>query len=161
MILLTARYRIQITLSIIFFATALQANAGYFPNPTYFNTRFVADTNRYPLSDRYGDPYSNPNRNSFDLRDTSFIKRNVEYDPKTKQYYIVEKIGNKYYRTPTSFSMEEFVRMQGKKDEEDYFKKRSALLANMNRRLYKPKFKVTGDLFNRIVGTENRYSLMV
>lgn len=133
-------------------ALFLQADAGtnhYTPSPK--NT--LADTTRYPLYDRYGDPYSNPNRNTFDLKDTGFIKRNVEYDPKTKQYYIVEKIGNKYYRTPTSFSMEEFVRMQGKKDEEDYFKKRSALLANMNRRIYKPKLKITNDLFNRIVGT--------
>ncbi len=89
-----------------------------------FYTRFVADTSRYPLQDRYGDPYTYPNRNTFDLKDTGFVKRTIEYDPKTKQYYIVEKIGNKYYRTPTSFSMDEFVRMQGKKDEEDYFKKR-------------------------------------
>jgi len=134
-------------------ASFLRANGGYF-NPalkdkTHFN---AADTNRYPLRDRYGDPYTNPDRNSFNLRDTGFIKRTIEYDPKTKQYYIVEKIGNKYYRTPTSFTMEEFVRMQGKKDEEDYFKKRSALLANMNRRQFKPKFKVSNDWFNRIMG---------
>ncbi|HEX4876159.1 MAG TPA: cell surface protein SprA [Chitinophagaceae bacterium] len=115
-------------------------------------TGFLPDTTRYPLIDRRGDPYSNPNRNSFDLRDTSFIKRTIEYDPRTKQYYIVEKIGNQYYRTPTSFTMEEFVRLQGKKDEQDYFKKRSALLSNMNRRMFKPKFKVSGDWFNRIMG---------
>src|SRR5688572_18459713 len=128
-----------------------EANARYFqtsPQP-------IADTPnpRYPLMDRRGDPYSYPRRNSFDLMDTSFVKRDIEYDPKTKQYYIVEKIGTQYYRTPVAFSMEEFVRMQGKKDEEDYFKKRASLLANMNRRLNKPKFKVSPDWFNRIVGT--------
>lgn len=111
------------------------------------------DTARYPINDRYGDPYSYPNRNTFDFRDTGYIKRTIEYDPRTKQYYIVEKIGTKYFRTPTSFSMDEFIRVQGRKDEEDYFRKRSALLANMNRRLFKPKFKVTNNLFNRIVGT--------
>ena len=132
-------------------ATFLQANAGYRHFSSPINN--AADTSRYPIYDRYGDPYTSPNRNSFDLRDTGFIKRSVEYDPKTKQYYIVEKIGNKNYRTPTSFSMEEFVRIQGKKDEEDYFKKRSALLSNMNRRIYKPKLKITKDLFNRIIGT--------
>jgi cell surface protein SprA len=129
-----------------------QADAGYYnPDPTDRH-RFSADTNRYPLRDRYGDPYSNPNRNTFDLKDTGFIKRSIEYDPQTKQYYIVEKIGNKYYRTPTSFTMEEFVKLQGKKDEQDYFQKRSALLANMNRRMFKPKFKVSNDWFNRIMG---------
>jgi cell surface protein SprA len=107
---------------------------------------------RYPLNDRRGDPYSYPNRNTFDLRDTGYIKRNIEYDPKTKQYYIVEKIGNSYYRTPVSFSMEEFLKLQGEKDEAEYFRKRAALLANMNRRLYKPKFKVSNDWFNRIMG---------
>ena len=116
------------------------------------NTGFFTDTTRYPLLDRYGDPYSNPNRNTFDFRDTSFIKRTVEYDPRTNKYYIVEKIGNQYYRTPTSFTMEEFVRLKGRQDEEEYFKKRSALLSNMNRRLFKPKFKPSGDWFNRIMG---------
>ena len=48
--------------------------------------RLSSDTNRYPTYDRYGDPYSYPNKNTFDLKDTSFIKRTIEYDPKTKQY---------------------------------------------------------------------------
>ena len=39
------------------------------------------DTSRYPISDRRGDPYTFPNRNSFDLKDTSYIKRNIVYDP--------------------------------------------------------------------------------
>ena len=140
----------------IVFASFSKANAGYYNNASNdipgTNDKNFSDTTRYPLQDRYGDPYSNPNRNSFDFRDTGFIKRTIEYDPKTKQYYIVEKIGNRYYRTPTSFSMEEFVRMQGRKDEQDYFKKRAALLSNMNRRIFKPKFRITDDLFNRIMG---------
>ncbi len=110
------------------------------------------DSLRYPLRDRYGDPYTYPNRNTFDLRDTSYLKKTIEYDPRTKQYYIVEKIGNQYYRTPVSFSMEEFVRMQGTKDEQEYFKKRANLLANMNRRMIKPKFKVNTEWFNRMMG---------
>lgn len=132
-------------------AIIAQAKSGY-ANIAIPDRYSPIDTNRYPLTDRYGDPYSNPNRNTFDLRDTGYLKRTIEYDPKTKQYYIIEKIGNKYYRTPASFTMEEFLRLQGRKDEEDYFKKRSALLANMNRRLFKPKFKVSKDWFNRIVG---------
>lgn len=127
------------------FAFLPGANARYFQQQP-------GDTTRFPLQDRRGDPYSYPNRNSFDLRDTSYLKKSIEYDPKTKQYYIVEKIGNQYYRTPASFSMEEFVRMQGKKDEEDYFKKRANLLANMNRRLTRPKFKINNDWFNRMMG---------
>lgn len=134
------------------FSCCTQAKAGFFNPGDKFRKKPSADTTRYPLTDRRGDPYSYPNRNTFDLRDTSYIKRNIEYDPKTKQYYIVEKIGSRYYRTPVSFSMDEFVRLQGEKDEKDYFKKRSQLLANMNRRIFKPKFKVSNDWFNRIMG---------
>jgi len=133
-------------------ASCLQASAGDFKPVHHNRNLFLDDTTRYPIRDRYGDPYSNPSRNTFDFRDTAFIKRTIEYDPKTKQYYIVEKIGNRYYRTPASFTMEEFVRMQGKKDEEDYFKKRASLMSNMNRRMVRPKFKVSNDWFNRIMG---------
>ncbi|HEX5655283.1 MAG TPA: cell surface protein SprA, partial [Chitinophagaceae bacterium] len=134
------------------FAFIPGANAHYFqanqqqPGPDTPNPRF-------PLRDRYGDPYTYPNRNSFDFRDTAYLKRNIEYDPVTKQYYIIEKIGSQYYRSPVSFSMEEFLRLQGQKDEQDYFQKRASLLANMNRRMTRPKFKVSPDWFNRIVGT--------
>ncbi|MEO7984773.1 MAG: cell surface protein SprA, partial [Bacteroidota bacterium] len=149
-------FRTLVVITIVL-ATTTQANAGYYNNiptgiPIAAGKDFYTDTTRYPLNDRYGDPYSNPNRNSFDFRDTGYIKRTIEYDPTTKQYYIVEKIGNRYYRTPTSFSMDEFVRLQGRKDEEDYFKKRAAMLTNMNRRIFKPKFRVSDDLFNRIMG---------
>ncbi len=145
-------FRTLVTLAIVH-AFFTQAHARYFYHIPGNINEFKTDTSRYPLTDRRGDPYSYPNYNTFDLKDTSFVKRTIEYDPKTKQYYIVEKIGNHYYRTPTSFTMEEFLKLQGQKDEQDYFKKRSALLANMNRRIFKPKFRITDDLFNRIIGT--------
>ena len=110
------------------------------------------DTLRFPLKDRYGDPYSNPNRNSFDLRDTGFVKRKIEYDPLTRQYYIIEKIGNQNYRTPMAFNRDEFLRLQGQKDENTYFRRRADMLADMNRRLFKPKFNTSKSWFNRIVG---------
>lgn len=110
------------------------------------------DTLRYPIYDRYGDPYSTPRRNPFDLRDTAFVRRNVEYDPRTGEYFITEKIGDKYYRTPVSFNREEFMRMQGQRDEIDYFRKRADLLTDMNRRTFKPEFKTSNSWFNRIVG---------
>ena len=80
------------------------------------SSKFFQDTTRYPVVDRRGDPYTYPNRNSFDFSDTSYIKRSVEYDPKTKQYFIVEKIGSRYYRTPMTFSQREFINLQGKKE---------------------------------------------
>ena len=115
-------------------------------------SKFYQDTTRYPVTDRRADPYTNPNRNSFDFADTGYIKRNVEYDPKTKQYFIIEKIGNRYYRTPMTFSMQEFINLQGKKDENEYFRKRADLLINLNRRNVKPVFGFSKDWVNRITG---------
>jgi cell surface protein SprA len=106
----------------------------------------------HPLRDRYGDPYTYPNRNTFDLKDTGYIKRTIEYDPITKQYYIIEKVGNQYYRTPTSFTSEEFWKLQGRKDEVDYFRQRANLLSDLNRRTYKPKFGFSKDWMNRVTG---------
>jgi hypothetical protein len=133
------------------FLFSINAEAGYTNSE---NKEFFQDTTvRSPIKDRRSDTYSNPGSSPFDFRDTNYIKRNIEYDPKTKQYYIIEKIGTSYYRTPISFSMQEFINMQGKKDEIEYFKKRSNMLANLNKKIDKPKFRVKPDWFNRIIGT--------
>lgn len=138
--------------AIVFIFFIGEANAS--PYLFYFHDNFYssADTTRPVASDRYGDPYTFPNRNPYYLQDTGFIKRNIEYDPVTKQYYIIEKTGSHYYRTPMTFSMKEFVDLKGKEDEKEYFRKRASLLSNLNRRQYKPKFNFVNDWVNRIVG---------
>jgi cell surface protein SprA len=110
------------------------------------------DTTKFPITDRRGDPFTNPNRNPFSLSDTSFLKRNVEYDPKTNQYYVVEKVGAQYFRTPATFSMKEFLELKGRQDERDYFRQRANLLSNLNRRNFKPKFGFDKNWVNRITG---------
>src|SRR3954467_4860694 len=90
-------------------------------------------TLRYPIYDRRGDRYTWQNRNSFDLNDTAFIKQTIEYDPVTKQYYIVEKIGNQIYRRPTYLTFDEFYRIRAKQMENEYFRKRAAALMTLNR----------------------------
>ncbi|MGV3527310.1 MAG: cell surface protein SprA [Flavisolibacter sp.] len=116
------------------------------------STANQSDTLRYPLTEQRADPYTAPARNPFDLSDTAFVKRRIEYDPQTKQYYIVEKIGTQYYRTPATFSMREFLELQGKKDEQEYFRQRASLLSDLNRRSFKPKFGFNKDWVNRITG---------
>lgn len=110
------------------------------------------DTTINPLQDRRGDPYTYPRRNAFDLSDSSFIKRNIEYDPVSRQYYIIEKIGDRYYRTPMTFTMKEFIELQGRRDEAEYFRKRANTLINLNRRNVKPHFGFSPDWMNRITG---------
>jgi cell surface protein SprA len=136
--------------AVIFSFIAIKGNAS--PYPLVNDFFFPGDTIRPTQPDRYGDPYNYPNRNPFLLKDTAFIKRNIEYDPVTKQYYIIEKIGDHYYRTPMSFTMKEFLDLKGKEDENEYFRKRASLLSNLNRRTYKPKPNFVNDWVNRIVG---------
>ena len=49
------------------------------------------DTLHYPITDRRGDPFAWQNNNPFNLTDTALLKQDIEYDPETKQYYILEK----------------------------------------------------------------------
>ncbi|HEY0067870.1 MAG TPA: cell surface protein SprA, partial [Flavisolibacter sp.] len=132
--------------TILLSLSLLEGNARYAPDQN------GSDTLKYPLRERFGDPYTYPNRNSFDFSDTGFIKRTVEYDPKTNQYYIVEKIGGRFYRTPMTFSMKEFLELQGRIDEQAYFRQRANLLTNLNKRNVKPKFNFSKDWVNRITG---------
>ncbi len=115
-------------------------------------TRAKKDTLRFPLYDRRGDRFSNPNRNSFDLKDPANIKDSIEYDPVTRQYYIVEKVGNQYYRKPTYLTFDELMQMQSQNEEDDYFRKRADALSALNKKLLRPKLSVSDNLFNRIFG---------
>ncbi|MCG2614169.1 cell surface protein SprA [Terrimonas sp. NA20] len=130
-----------------------QANARFLP-AGFQDTTARRDTSplRYPIQDRYGDPYSSPNKNPFDLKDSAFLKRDVQYDPLTGEYYIIETVGGKNYRTPVSFKRDEFLKLQGRKDEAEYFRKRADMMSELNRRLFQPKFQSSPNWFNRIVG---------
>ncbi len=110
------------------------------------------DTLKFPLQDRRGDKVSNPGRNAFDLKDPSNFTDSIEYDPVTKHYNIVEKIGNFYYRKPTYLTFDEYMRIVAAKQDADYFKKRSNILSGLNKKLVKPKLSITDNLFNRIFG---------
>ncbi|MFT3827295.1 MAG: cell surface protein SprA [Chitinophagaceae bacterium] len=110
------------------------------------------DTLKYPIHDRRGDKYSFPGRRSFDLADPSNIKDSIVYDPKTRLYYIYEKIGSTWYRKPGYLTFDEFLQLQAKKDEDDYFRKRSDVLNSLNRKRLRPNQPLTDNLFNRIFG---------
>ena len=109
------------------------------------------DTLHYPIHDTRGDYYSNQ-KSPIDLSTPSNISDSVAYDPVTKTYNVYEKIGDKYYRTPTSYTPEEFMEMEGHKAETDYFKKRANTLDILNRGQVKPKLNVYDNLFNRLFG---------
>ncbi|HVM88581.1 MAG TPA: cell surface protein SprA [Puia sp.] len=110
------------------------------------------DTLRFPIYDRRGDYITNADNNPFDLRDPKNIKDSVVYDPKTQQYYIIEKIGPKYYRKPTYLTFDELMRIEAQKSEDDYFRKRADVLNELNRKKLQPRYSITDNLFNRLFG---------
>ncbi|MEK7200343.1 MAG: cell surface protein SprA, partial [Bacteroidota bacterium] len=119
---------------------------------TFYAKAQQKDSLRYPISDRRGDPLSGRSKNPFDIRDNALIKRDIQYDPKTKQYYITEKIGGKYYRVPAVLTYDEFWRFASEKAETDYFKKRSDALTTINLKTPRPKLRIYDKLFDRIFG---------
>ena len=131
------------------FFNALVVTCGFAQDTT---RRASTDTTRFPITDRIGDPFTYRSNNPFNLSDTSYVKRDIQYDPKTKQYFIVEKIGNSYYRTPTYMTFEEMMRFKARQSENDYFRKRANTLSVLNRKVDRPKLKTYDKLFDRIFG---------
>jgi cell surface protein SprA len=82
-----------------------------------------------PLRDRTGDFLRDSIKNPFNLKDPSIIEKSVEYDPVTNRYYLTEKIGSDFFRTPTVMTFEEYVQWKAKQQEKEYFDR----LAGINR----------------------------
>jgi cell surface protein SprA len=106
----------------------------------------------FPIHDRRADFIQAGPRNTFDFNKPSNITDSVAYDFATQRYYVYEKIGNKYYRTPTSYTSEEYWQLRGRQSEIEYFRKRANTLSLLNRKMVKPKFSLYDNLFNRLFG---------
>ncbi len=107
----------------------------------------------YPISDRRGDNLSVNNYNSFNSFQPSNLKDSIVYDYDSKRYIVYEKIGNRYVRTPMSYSFNEYWAIKNRQAEISYFQKRSNTTNILNRgKFLKPKLSLTDDLFNRLFG---------
>lgn len=136
---------------LLFKPTSASANPRYpilLPN----TTDTVPGNLPYPIRDRRGDVLSSEQRTTFDLKSPSNIRDSVVYDPKTRRYIVYEKIGNRYYRTTTSYSFDEYWKIRAKQSETEYFQKRANLMNVLNRGRVKPKLSLYDNLFNRLFG---------
>ncbi len=106
----------------------------------------------FPIQDRRGDFLSSGKRKTFDFNTPSNITDSIGYDPKTQLYTVYEKIGTRYYRTPTTYTSDEYWQMRGRQAEIEYFKKRANTMNLLNRKLAKPKLSLYDNLFNRLFG---------
>ncbi len=109
------------------------------------------DSLPFPLQDRRGD-FLSGHSNVYDFKTPPNINDSVAYDPITKTYTVFEKVGNHYYRTPTTYTAEEFQAMEAQKAQDQYFQERANTLSLLNRGQVKPKLSVYDDLFNRLFG---------
>ena len=112
----------------------------------------TSDSLHYPIHDRRGDQLTSFDSNPFNLRNPPNIRDSVEYDPKTNLYYLVEKIGGKYYRTPTAYTYDEYMKLYSQQAQDNYFRQRADMLSDLNRRLEQPKLNMNNNLFNRLFG---------
>ncbi len=110
------------------------------------------DSLHYQIKDQ-GNAFPGSNKSTYDLGRPSNLKDSVVYDYKTRTYTIYEKIGNKYYRSPNSYTYAEFWQLRGRQAEVDYFKKRANTLSILNRKVgIKPRLNLYENLFNRLFG---------
>ena len=106
----------------------------------------------YPIHDRRGDFISSSTNSTFDFKKPTNITDSISYDFRTQLYTVYEKIGNKYYRTPVTYTSDEYWQLRGRQAEVAYFKKRANTMNLLNRKLTKPKMALYDDLFNRLFG---------
>ena len=107
---------------------------------------------QFPITDNRGDFLSSGARSTYDFRLPSNIKDSIAYDPVTNTYTVYEKIGNRYYRTPVTYTSEEYWAMRGRQAEIAYFQKRANTMNLLNRGAVKPKLSLYDGLFNRLFG---------
>ena len=115
----------------------------------YFLAPPSADTTPNTIRDNRGGSVGS-NRSAYDFKNPSNVKDSVVYDPKTRLYTIYERIGNRYYRSPNTYTFEEFWKLRGRQAEIEYFKKRANTLSILNRKVgTRPKLNLYDNLFNR------------
>ncbi|MFK7810397.1 MAG: cell surface protein SprA [Saprospiraceae bacterium] len=116
----------------------------------------VMATDTIPLKDRTGDFITNPNSNPFDLNDPPVIDKQVEYDPTTGNYIIMEKIGDDYFRTPTYMTFDEYLRYTEEQQRQQYFQELAGVSSGSKgySGLADPleKIDVDRDIVNRLFG---------
>jgi len=133
--------------------TDSRAGTANFPGELANSEEVSADSAlHYPIQDRRGDYYTDEPRPSIDLNDPRNVRQTIEYDPANGQFRISERIGNQFYRTPSSMGFDEFLRLEQDKQVQEYFEKRSRILDLAERKSEQPDLYSGPELFNRMFG---------
>ncbi len=107
----------------------------------------------FPFKDRKNDKFSSQTDDSpFFLKDPANVKSTIEYNPETGDYDISEKIGNQYFRSPSSMSYNDYVENENKKAMKTYWKQRTNEESIVKKNSLIPKLHIGGEVFDRIFG---------
>ncbi len=161
MLLIRTKIAGPIVCTIVVFILTVLCTDAVLANPYYYNLHTTINDTivpgsqgplPYTIYDRRGDYISNYKRSTLDFNKPSNIRDSVVYDPKTRRYIVYEKIGNKFYRSTTSYGFDEYWQIRARQTEMEYFQKRSNTLSILNRGRIKPKLNLYDNLFNRLFG---------
>ncbi|MEJ7611758.1 MAG: cell surface protein SprA, partial [Ferruginibacter sp.] len=107
----------------------------------------------YPITDSRGDAVSSGDRGTYYLPNPANFNDSVVYNAINRTYTVYEKIGNRYYRVPTTYGFDEFWAMRNRQTELAYFQRRANTTNLLNRgKFLKPKLSLSDNLFNRLFG---------
>ena len=111
----------------------------------------IADTLklRYPFDDQ---TTIDPNSSKLYLKNPSNIKTEVVYDPLTRQYVYLYKIGNMTYRVPVTMSFEEYQEDDMQTMLRNYWLERAEASSLDNSGGLIPKIRIPGKVFETIFG---------
>lgn len=106
----------------------------------------------YPFKDQPAFGYTKTDSLKLFLNKPSNIKYEVEYDPITGQYVFYEKIGTLNYRLPQTMSLEDYIDYDFEKSIKSYWRERSQIQAEDQKRSLIPELTIGGEAFNRVFG---------
>ncbi|HTX88366.1 MAG TPA: cell surface protein SprA [Bacteroidales bacterium] len=153
------RYPLIIILLLLIRGCLIHIPAGaatVFPFPFLFplppDTNVKGDTTlRYPFSEENTLPGGQGTSNMY-LKNPSNLNVTVEYDPVTRQYVYVYKIGTLTYRIPTTLSFDEYQDEDMQTMLKNYWRERAEAASIDNNKGIIPKIHIGGKVFETIFG---------
>lgn len=106
----------------------------------------------YPLVDKR-QPYQGSSQLGVQLNTPSNLKRDIQFDPKTNQYIFTEKIGDTYYSSPYSMSIEEYEKSVMKDSSKSYWDERARSDNKTGSSTYSPKLNIGIEAFDKVFGS--------
>ncbi len=149
---ITYSFRYWILLSALFIASVIPVRlSGQVSYPS--DTLKTSDTShlRYPFNE-INPGEEDINTSHIYLKDPSNVKATVVYDPVTRQYVKIYKVGKITYRIPVTMTYEEYQEQDMKDQLRQYWKERSEAASMNTPTGVIPKIHIGGKVFETIFG---------